>query len=93
MSEIDNMFVHLTNVAIQKHGVHLSILYHDITTVYVVRMNTTVVMEESGRLLTFDCTLRELEAKKYVTWATCEINHACTDHTNKVLQEMCYGFV
>ena len=28
-------------------------------------MSTTVVMAESGRLLTFGYTLRELEAKKY----------------------------
>ena len=70
MSEIDNMFVHLTNVAIQKHGVHLSLLFFAMTTLGDCRMNTIVAMEESGQLLTFDCTLRGPGARKYINTST-----------------------
>lgn len=65
MSEIDNMFVHLTNVAIQKHGVHLSILHYHDNTLYDCRMSIIVVTVESGQLLTFVSTLRGPGARKY----------------------------
>ena len=48
-AEFDNVYVHLTNVAVQKHAVILFIIY---------RTNITVYMEENGILIICDFILK-----------------------------------
>ena len=47
IAELDNMYIHLTNVAIQKHSVEIIIFYQN-------RMNIMKGMEENGALTIYD---------------------------------------
>lgn len=69
VTELDNMYVHLTNVSVQKHGVSGSFNSTGPLQlkIYCFRVNTTICTVVNGVCRTFVCSWKERAAKKSPT--------------------------
>lgn len=66
-SDIDNMFVHLTNVSYQKQSVRRKsrVLRTNVLALNILRKTTTPSMVVNGRLIIFDCILKALVGRRF----------------------------